>query len=128
MASTTHKVPEQRGESRRPLSQEGTYLKSFLSGDTVTFLEGPVTVLNQSENGALLKVRDHFCRGDIIEVQWRDTSDKALINVFEVCWSDPLEEREQSRQYLIGVRLVFNSEWMKTSSPSTQTTTHKLAA
>jgi hypothetical protein len=122
-----HNIPEQRGESRRPLSQEGTYLKSFLSGDSVTFYEGPVTVLNQSENGALLKVRHHFYRGDIIEVQWQQTIN-TLIKVFEVCWSDPLEEGEQSSQYLIGVRLVFSTEWMKTSSPSRQTTTHKLAA
>ena len=79
-------------------------------------------MLNESVNGALLQL-SHACNGgDIIEVDWSPSAESPAITVYEVRWSQPLEPRADCRDYEIGCRLLFSTEWIKTSAPTTEPT------
>jgi hypothetical protein len=121
---------EQRGESRHVSRQNRTYLKSLVTGDTTTFEEGPVTMLNESVNGALLQTPRPFYAGDILEVYSRESGEKPITNVFEVRWSQPLKQEAESHNFVIGCHLLFSTEWIETFTPSAPTAkpTPKIAA
>ena len=99
-----------RSELRHTSRQNGTYLKSLTNGDRTTFEDGPVVILNKSENGALLRMSRPFHAGDTIEVQWRQPGEQSTSEVFEVRWS----QQKRSSRYIIGCRLIFSTEWIKT--------------
>ena|SRR5574339_640734 len=95
-----------RSELRHTSRETGTYFRSLTNEDRTTFEDGPVDILNKSENGALLEVSRPFHAGDIIEVQWRQRGEQSIINVLEVRWS----QAKDSSRYIIGCRLLFSTE------------------
>ena len=95
-----------RSELRHTSRETGTYFRSLTNEDRTTFEDGPVDILNKSENGALLEVSRPFHAGDIIEVQWRQRGEQSIINVLEVRWS----QAKESSRYIIGCRLLFSTE------------------
>ena len=95
-----------RSELRHTSRETGTYFWSLTNEDRTTFEDGPVDILNKSENGALLEVSRPFHAGDIIEVQWRQRGERSIINVLEVRWS----QAKDSSRYIIGCRLLFSTE------------------
>jgi hypothetical protein len=95
-----------RSELRHTSHENGTYLKRLTNEDRTTFEDGLVTILNESENGALLQVSRPFHSGDIIEVQWRQPGEQSTIEVLEVRWS----QAQDSSRYIIGCRLIFSTE------------------
>jgi hypothetical protein len=99
-----------RSEMRHTFRKSGTYLKSLANGDRTTFEDGAVVILNKSENGALLQMCRPFHAGDTIEVQWRQPGEQSTTEVFEVRWS----QQKRSSRYMIGCRLIFSTEWIKT--------------
>jgi len=99
-----------RCEVRHTSRQNGTYLKSLTNGDKTTFEDGPVVILNRSENGALLQISRPFHAGDTIEVQWRQPGEQSTTEVFEVRWS----QQKRSSRHIIGCRLIFSTEWIET--------------
>jgi hypothetical protein len=112
-----------RRELRHTFRQNGTYLKSLTNGDRTAFEDGPVTILNKSENGARLQMSRPFDAGDIIEVQWRQPGEQSTTEVFEARWS----QRKHSSRYIIGCRLIFSTEWrlrtkIAIDAPITQST------
>jgi hypothetical protein len=96
-----------RSELRHTSRQTGTYFRSLTDEDRTTFEDGPVDILNTSENGVLLEVSRPFHAGDIIEVQWRQGGEQSIIKVLEVRWS---QEAKDSSRYTIGCRLIFSTE------------------
>lgn len=105
---------EKRGEMRGSTRQNGTCLKSLIIGDTIRFEEGPVTLLNESENGALFQIPHQLYAGDIIEVRYREPIEQPTTEVFEVRWAQPFEQSSEFHGYVIGCRLIFSTEWIKT--------------
>ena len=102
-----------RSELRQTFRETGRYSRSLTHEDRTTFEDGPVEILNTSENGALLEVYRPFRAGDIIEVQWRQRGDRSIIRVFEVRWS----QAKDSSRYILGCRLIFSTEWQKKKGP-----------
>jgi hypothetical protein len=95
-----------RSELRHTSRQTGTYFRSSTDEDRTTFEDGPVEIVNESENGVLLEVSRPFHAGDIIEVQWRQGGEQAAIKVLEVRWS----QAKGSSRYVIGCRLIFSTQ------------------
>ena len=95
-----------RSELRHTSRLTGTYFRSLTHEDGTTFEDGPVEILNKSENGALLEASRPFHAGEIIEVQWRQRSEQSTIKVLEVRWS----QAKDSARYIIGCRLIFSTE------------------
>ena len=98
-----------RSELRQTFRETGRYFRSLTHEDRTTFEDGPVEILDKSENGVLLEVYRPFRAGDIIEVQWRQLGDQSTIRVLEVRWS----QAKDSSRYNIGCRLIFSTEWQK---------------
>lgn len=107
MESMTLQLAEQRGQLRHPSEQVARYLKSLITGDTIMFEEGSVTIRNESLNGALLKVPRLFHDGDILEVNIKQPAGPPVTTLFEVCWSQTLERWSESQSYVIGCRRMF---------------------
>jgi len=103
----TLNLAEQRGELRKPSHQAVTYLKSLIKVDTITFDEGLGTILNESLNGALVRIPRSYNAGDIIEVQLRRPGERPPITLFEVCWSQPVRHGFETQGSLIGCRRLF---------------------
>ncbi len=95
-----------RSELRHTSRQTGTYFRGLTHEDRTTFENGPVEILNESENGVLLEVSRPFHAGDIIEVQWGQRGEQSIIKVLEVRWS----QAKDSSRYIIGCRLIFSTE------------------
>jgi hypothetical protein len=96
---------EQRGGLRQAI--DGTYLKCQIIGDTTTFEGGPVTMLNESERRT-----PSDTGGEIIEVEQRQPGERPVISLFEVRWSQLLEQGLECHGYVIGCRL--STEWIRT--------------
>jgi hypothetical protein len=97
---------EQRGESRHTSRQQATYLTSLVTdATTITFEEGPVTILDESVHGALLQTLRPFYKGDIIEVHWQNEQPSAKL--FDVRWCQPSEQWAESHDYLIGCHRIL---------------------
>ena len=109
---------ERRGESRYRSPQNGNYLKNLNIEDSTTFEQGQVIMFNESVNGALLQTSRSFNCGDILEVDWPQSTESPATTLYEVRWSQPLEARADCRGYEIGCRLLFSTEWIKTFTPS----------
>ena len=95
-----------RSELRHRSRRTGTYFRSLTNEDRTTFEDGPVEILNKSENGALLEVSRPFHAGDIIEVQWRQRGEQSMTEVLEVRWS----QAKDSSHFIIGCRLIFSTK------------------
>jgi hypothetical protein len=95
-----------RSKPRHTSRETGRYFRSLTHEDRTIFEDGPVEILNESENGALLEVSRPFHAGDIIEVQWQQRGEHSTIRVLEVRWS----QAKDSCRYIIGCRLIFSTE------------------
>ena len=95
-----------RTELRHTSRQAGTYFRSSTNEERTTFEDGPVEILNKSDNGALLAVARPFHAGDIIEVKWRQRGEPSTTKVLEVRWS----QAKDSSRYILGCRLIFSTE------------------
>lgn len=99
---------EQNGELRKALRQPGRYLRSVINGETIIFEEGRVTCLQVSEHDLLLEIPQRFKLGDIFEVTFPASGNRAI--VLEVRWSDSPSGRTVQQSYRVGCRRLFSAE------------------